>query len=161
MLEFLLSRSVMSLCAVIVLLTVAPLAVTIHQYGGNVPGNSLEELASRFEDIAILPGEARIRIEVRDYLGSESNHFVLYQRSIWLVGPQGRFAHSIPFDCRLFLTSLLYQKEVTEADLDWNSVMTLNKWSDRNGTRIEAHIENFEATSLTFMANLSTSSKVL
>ena len=162
MLEFMLSRLTMSICAIIVLLTLAPWAYSLPQAGEVVNSlDSLEELASRFDEVATAPGEAKLELAVRDYLQQEGDRFILRQNSLWFVNKEIQNARPIPEGFRIYVSSGIAEVEVEEAQLEWASMLSLSKHLARNQVIMEVHIENLEATSETFSPNLSTSSMLL
>jgi hypothetical protein len=162
MLEFMLSRLTMSLCAVIILLTLAPIVYSLSQGEEGLNSyDSLEELGLRFDELATSPGEVKLELFIKDYLQLESDYFILRQSSLWFVSVDGRSARSIPDGLRIFMVSGSSNIEVGEARLGWSSIVTLSKRSNQFGVNIEVYIENLDATSITLEANISTSSRLL
>jgi hypothetical protein len=162
MLEFMLSRLTMSLCAVIILLTLAPMVYSLPQGEDGLNSfDSLEELGSRFDEMATSPGEVKLELSIKDYLQSESDYFILCQQSLWFVNVDGRSVRSIPDGLRIFMVSGSSNMEVGEARLGWSSIVVLSKRSNLFGVNMEVYIENLDATSNTLAANISTSSRLL
>jgi hypothetical protein len=162
MIEFMLSRLTMSLCAVIIILTLAPLMYSLP-LDENDEGScsSLEVLVSRFDELSSTPGESKLELTIRDYLMDEDDNFILRKQSLMLICEEGCSVRPFQEGIRIFLASDTSEVEVEEAKLGWASIMVLSKIPTQYGAILEAHIENLEATSDTLAANMSTSSKLL
>jgi len=162
MLEFMLSRLTMSVCAIIVLLTLAPVVCSIPWSTEGTPSRTaLEELALRFQEVAIAPGDARLMIALSDYLDEEGEYLVLRQGSLWLMSGAVQEARPLPEGFQIYVPSYSGEIKVEQARLEWASTLTLSKSVIRDMPILEAHIENLEATSETFSAKPFTSSSLL
>ena len=162
MLEFLLSRLTMTLCGVIVLLALAPMASSLPLgEDSDIAFDSLRELASRFDEVASCPGEIKLELKVCEYLHDGGDHFTLFKQSLWLESKRGYLAISLATAFRIYLDSARSSIEIEKGELSWGSVITLCKHPVGDGALFEAHIENLEATSDTLSPNRSTSSMVL
>lgn len=162
MMEFMLSRLTLSLCAAIVLITLAPLMCSFY-LGENDQSScdSLEALVSRFDELSSSHGEVKLELAIQDYLNDEGDNFILHKRTLTLISSEGSTARPIQESIRIYVSTGSLEVEVEEAKLGWTSKMTLIKGPSQSGAIVEAHIENLEATSVTLAANMSTSSKVL
>jgi hypothetical protein len=160
MLEFMLSRLVMSICALLVLLVLAPVCVQLPSGITGQPDASLEELESRFEEVAAAPGEATLVVEMGDYLG-EGDLLFLYPSAISLVGNDGQSSCSLPGEFQITTEHGDEKHQLDKAVLDQRSCLHLSKHRSEDGMALEAHIENLAATSATLSPNTSTSSRVL
>jgi hypothetical protein len=162
MLEFLFSRLTMSLCAIMVLFALAPLACSsfISDHG-NSPEDALKQLASRFDEVAYSSGEVRLELHVSDYLREGIDYFLLRGQSLWLEGEETCLDCHLPYPFRIYLDSGGSEVELEEARLSRGSTLTLWRNLAGVGAVLEAHIENFDAISDTLSPNISASSKSL
>jgi hypothetical protein len=162
MIEFVLSRLSMSLCALVVIVTIAPVICSLP-WSTEAPNShdSLEHLVSRFQEVENAPGEVSLRAMLDDYPLREGEHFILRQGSLCLVGPDLQEARSIPEGFEIYVGRYGAEVRVEQVQLDHSSMMTLSKENTEQGTSLKAYIENLEATSETLSLNLSTSSMLL
>jgi hypothetical protein len=160
MLELMLSRLVMSICAMLVLLALAPLCVQLPSGIAGQPDATLDELESRFEEVAAAPGEATLAIEMGDYL-EEGDLLLLYPSALSLVGNDGQSIRPLPGEFRITMAHGDEEHVLDKAVLDQHSSLYLSKHRSADGMTLEAHIENLAATSATFSPNTSTSARVL
>jgi hypothetical protein len=160
MLEFMFSRLVMSICALLVLLALAPLCVHPPSETANPPDALLYELESRFEEVVAAPGEATLVVEMGDYL-EEGELLFLYPSAISLVGDEGQSSFSLPGEFQIITERGDKEHQLDKAVLDQRSCLHLSKHRSEDGMVLEAHIENLAATSATLSPNTSTSARVL
>lgn len=160
MLEFMLSRLVMSICALLVLLALAPICVQPPSGISDRPYASLNDLGSRFEEVASAPGEATLAIEMGDYL-EEGDLLFLYPSAISLVVHDGQSICPLPVEFQITVDHGDEKHLLDKAVLDQRSRICLSKHRSEDGMALEAHIENLVATSATFSPNTSTSARVL
>ena len=160
MFELMLSRLVMSICALLVLLTLAPICVQLPSGIAGQSIDSLDELESRFEEVAAAPGEAKLAIEMGDYL-EEGDLLFLYPSAISLVRNDGQSSHPLPGEFRITVAHDDDEQLLDKAVLDQYSDLYLSKHRSADGMTLEAHIENLAATSATVSPNTSTSARVL
>jgi hypothetical protein len=162
MMEFILSRLTMSICALILMLTLAPVLCGLPWSAEpSTSSDTLDRLASVFREVENAPGEALVKLELSDYPIQEEERLLLRKGSIWLIGQGHEEARSVPQGYQILLRQGSGETVVEQAWLDGNALLTLSKTISGEGESLEAHIENFEATSDTRSANPSTSSMVL
>ena len=160
MLEFMLSRLVMSICALMVLFAIAPVCVQLPSEVAGRSDASLDELGSRFEEVAAAPGDATLAIEMSDYL-EEGDLLFLYPSAISWVGNDGQSSRPLPGEFRITMAHGDEERLLEKAVLGRHSVLYLSTQRSAYGITLEAHIENLAATSATFPPNTSTSARVL
>ena len=160
MLEFMLSRLVMSICAMLVLLALAPACLQPPSEIVDRPEASIDELESRFDEVVAAPGEATLVIEMGDYL-EEGDLLFIYPMAISLVGNDGQSSRPLPEEYRITMVHGDEEQLLDSAVLDQHSSLHLYKHRSADGMTLEAHIENLAVTSATFSPNTSTSARVL
>jgi hypothetical protein len=122
---------------------------------------SLDQLASRFQEVANAPGEARLELSMSDYLGQEGEHLILRPGGLWLVDSEVLEVRPLPEGFLIFVRYNGAEIRADQAELNWASTLTLSKSIASDDVFLEAHIENLEATSETASANLSMSFSLL
>jgi hypothetical protein len=160
MLEFMLSRLVMSICALLVLLALAPICVHPPSGTADPPHALLNDLESRFEEVAAAPGEANLVILMADYL-EEGDLLLLYPSAISLVENNGQTSCPLPAEFKITTDNGDEEHQLDKAILDQRSYLRLSKLRSEDGMALEAHIENLVATSATLSPKTSTSARVL
>jgi hypothetical protein len=162
MIEFMLSRLTMSICAILVLLTLAPVICTLPgPMEDSVLRSSLDQLASRFKEVANAPGKARLELSMSDYLEREGMHIILRPEGLWLVDNEVQEVQPLPEGFLIFVCCDGVDVRTEQAQLNWATTLTLSKSIASDDVFLEAHIENLEATSETASANLSMSFSLL
>jgi hypothetical protein len=162
MIEFMLSRLTMSICAILVLLTLAPAIWTLPwPMADLVSRSSLDQLASRFQEVANAPGQARLELSMSDYLEREGMHLILRPGGLWLIDNEVQEVQPLPEGFLIFIRCDGAEVRTEHAQLNWATTLTLSKSIASDDVILEAHIENLEATSETASANLSMSFSLL
>lgn len=152
----------MSVCAVVALMALGPVILGPFQSDrAQSLSQGLDELAGCFEDVACCPGEARLLVDVSRFASNDGERFLLREGSLWAISDGQQLARSIPPGFRLLICNEEDRIEVVELVLMPSHTLVLEGHLVQGGRVLEAHIENFDATSETLSAKLSASSLVL
>jgi hypothetical protein len=157
-LEFVLSRTVMGACAVVLIVIIVPLLTSpMEQAEERLARDQLAQLANELRRAASAPYELSIRLGTDALLSGEGDRLCLEKGSIWLVRGLARLAEEVPEDITLFMLSKAGPMQVLQAEVLPGGIVLVTRTRHHDGFVTRAYIENFEATLETVDANVSTS----
>jgi len=162
LLEFVLSRVTLSICATMLILCLAPWFVgSMEGADDDLEKSSFQELALIFTGATTSPHRLHLEVRISDYLSAEGSFIHLEKGSIWLVRGTERMAQEVPSQFMLFMLKSGIVQEVQSADLTGMSKLTIVREEIDGRPQAFVYIENLDATSCTASAKRSTSSSLL
>ncbi|MEM0449435.1 MAG: hypothetical protein QW520_06405 [Methanomassiliicoccales archaeon] len=155
MLEFLLSRSALAICATLLIGIITPMfSNTIQSYYEQECRNSLKELAAEIERANSSPFCLTIQLNTDRVLIAENSYLRIMNGSLWLIKDGNHIAVEIPQDIELYAKSKNDMKITSTLEVRSKDKLIIARIAREERLQTIIYSENFDPNSFMISANL-------